>query len=156
MDKQGVMDYVLNSPYNTNPAVLSTVLDSFVASDNKEEIELSATENKIYTPEDGKVYKKVTVNVPAATPSAIDIDFNGGVGPEYVTHMVIPELYGNTFDADAWWEDTESLITPPENKIFQCLATVPTNPNENQIITTIDISNLVYYLYIIWQDEQNE
>lgn len=65
MTKQDIINYVMNTPHNTNAAVLSSMLDSFVASDNKEEIELSATENNTYTPETGQVYKKVTVNVPA-------------------------------------------------------------------------------------------
>ena len=65
MNKKDIIDYVIESPQNSNPAVLSTMLDSFEKGDNKEEIELSATENKVYTPETGKVYKKVTVNVPA-------------------------------------------------------------------------------------------
>ena len=30
-------------------------------------VELSATENKVYTPDEGKAYSKVTVNVPAPT-----------------------------------------------------------------------------------------
>ena len=30
-------------------------------------VELSATENKVYTPDEGEAYKKVTVNVPAPT-----------------------------------------------------------------------------------------
>ena len=64
MTKQDVIEYVMNTPHNTNPAVLSTILNEFGASDNKQEIELSATENKVYTPEEGKVYNKVTVNVP--------------------------------------------------------------------------------------------
>ena len=65
MTKQDVIEYVMNTPHNTNPAVLSTILNEFGVSDNKQEIELSATENKVYTPAEGKVYNKVTVNVPA-------------------------------------------------------------------------------------------
>lgn len=65
MTKQDILEYLGESPSNTNPAVISGMLDSFAKGDNKEEIELEATENKVYTPEKGKVYKKVTVNVPA-------------------------------------------------------------------------------------------
>ena len=64
MTKQDIIAYVVNTPTNTNKAVLSDMLDNFAASDNKQEIELSATENKVYTPAEGKVYNKVTVNVP--------------------------------------------------------------------------------------------
>lgn len=153
MNKQDIINYAVETPGNTNKAVLSSMLDQFVTSDNKEEIELSATENNIYTPATGKVYNKVTVNVPVATPSAIEVDFNGGEGPEHVTHVVIPTLYGSTFNADTWWEEMEASVTPPTGKVYQCLATVSTNPTENQIITTIDIASSTYYLYIIWQDE---
>ena len=65
MTKNEVLDYVMLSPANTNRAVLSGLLSEFAAGDNKEEIELTATENNVYTPDAGKVYKKVTVNVPA-------------------------------------------------------------------------------------------
>ena len=65
MTKQEVINYITETPGNTNPAVLSSILNEFGASDNKQEIELSATENKVYTPAEGKVYNKVTVNVPA-------------------------------------------------------------------------------------------
>ena len=64
MNKQDIINYAVETPGNTNKAVLSSMLDQFVTSDNKDEIELSATENKVYTPASGKVYNKVTVNVP--------------------------------------------------------------------------------------------
>ena len=95
MDKQKAMDYILDSPQNTNPSVLSSVLDSLTISDNKEEIELSTTENGVYTPDDGKVYKKVTVNVPApvsdyttATVTVV-VQEGGGLDNNYLSLPVI-------------------------------------------------------------------
>lgn len=70
MNKQDIINYVVKTPHNTNKAILSDMLDQFAASDNKIEIELTATENKVYTPETGKVYSKVTVNVPVQTEEA--------------------------------------------------------------------------------------
>lgn len=67
MTKKEILDYITETPGNTNRAVLNGMLDSFESGDNKEEIELSATENKVYTPDEGKVYNKVTVNVPELT-----------------------------------------------------------------------------------------
>lgn len=64
MTKKQILDYVAKTPYNTNIAVLSGMLDTFAAGDNKEETELTATANDVYTPDEGKVYKKVTVDVP--------------------------------------------------------------------------------------------
>lgn len=65
MTKQEILEYAVDTPTNTNKAVLSGMLDKFASGDNKTEVELTATENKVYTPDEGKVYKKVTVNVPA-------------------------------------------------------------------------------------------
>ena len=62
--KQDVINYVTESPHNTNKAVLSSILDQYAVNDNKTEIELLAQENKVYIPANGKVYNKVTVNVP--------------------------------------------------------------------------------------------
>lgn len=82
MTKQDIINYVMNTPHNTNAAVLSSMLDIFVASDNKEEIELSATENNTYTPETGQVYKKVTVSVPV--PELIELTITDTTVTEYV------------------------------------------------------------------------
>ena len=70
MTKNDILAYVTETPTNTNRAVLSHMLDSFESGDNKQEIELLAQENKVYTPAEGKVYNKVTVNVPAPTPGS--------------------------------------------------------------------------------------
>lgn len=80
MTKQDIINHILKTPSNTNPAVLSGILDGFGASDNKQEIELSATENKVYTPAEGKVYNKVTVNVPAP--------------PSDITTATVTAIYG--------------------------------------------------------------
>lgn len=82
MTKQDIINYVMNTPHNTNAAVLSSMLDIFIASDNKEEIELSATENNIYTPETGQVYKKVTVSVPV--PELVELTITDTTVTEYV------------------------------------------------------------------------
>ena len=70
MTKNDILAYVTETPTNTNRAVLSHMLDSFESGDNKQEIELLAQENKVYAPAEGKVYNKVTVNVPAPTPGS--------------------------------------------------------------------------------------
>ena len=112
MTKQEVINYIVETPGNTNPAVLSSILNEFGASDNKQEIELSATENKVYTPEEGKVYNKVTVNVPAppsdittATVTAIyggdDLD---------IDYLTIPIIVNDVISIDAI---TEGIFTVP-------------------------------------------
>lgn len=99
MTKQDILEYVRTTPYNTNVAVLDGMLETFGASDNKEEIELAATENKVYTPDEGKVYKKVTVNVPAP-PSAAEV--------------IMPAQYVTITDADV--EVTDVDMTGLENR----------------------------------------
>ncbi len=81
MTKQDIINYVVETPTNTNKAILSDLLDEFAVGDNKQEIELSATENRVYTPDNGKVYKKVTVNVPV--PELIELTITDTSITEY-------------------------------------------------------------------------
>ncbi len=82
MTKQEILEYAVDTPTNTNKAVLSGMLDKFASGDNKTEIALTATENQVYTPEEGKVYNKVTVNVPAPpsdyTTAQVTLTYEGG------------------------------------------------------------------------------
>jgi len=64
MTKQDILDYLQKTPHNTNVNVVGGMIDEVATGDNKQEIELLAVENKVYTPATGKVYNKVTVNVP--------------------------------------------------------------------------------------------
>lgn len=81
--------FILQNKDSLNPAVLRTVLDDFGISDNKAEIELLAQENNVYTPEEGKVYNKVTVNVPGPTLETLTItdtsvtEYNAPEGKAY-------------------------------------------------------------------------
>lgn len=100
MTKQEVINYITKTPGNTNPAVLSTILNEFGVSDNKQEIELSATENKVYTPAEGKVYNKVTVNVPAPvsdwTSATVTVENNIAL---YQGSCIMPVLTNNNVAA---------------------------------------------------------
>ena len=107
MNKKDIIDYVVDTPTNTNSAVLSTMLDSFQEGDNKEEIELTADENKVYTPETGKVYKKVTVNVPApasdySTAQVTLAYTGGGMVNNYISFPTIANdtMQGGTVESD--------------------------------------------------------
>ena len=108
MTKQDVINHILKTPSNTNPAVLSTILNEFGVSDNKQEIEFLATENGVFTPHEGKVFNKVTVNVPAppsdittATVTAIyggdDLD---------IDYLTIPTIVNDVISIDTITEGT--------------------------------------------------
>ena len=47
MTKKQILDYVMSSPWNTNPAVLSDMLDTFAESDNVDTSDATATVNDI-------------------------------------------------------------------------------------------------------------
>ena len=67
MTKENIIDYALESPHNTNRAVLNSMLDQVISGDNKEEVELTVTSNNTYIPNEGQVYNRVVVNVPKPT-----------------------------------------------------------------------------------------
>ena len=109
MTKQDILEYVRTTPYNTNVAVLDGMLETFGASDNKEEIELAATENKVYTPDEGKVYKKVTVNVPTPTP-----------GSECeILEFTVDEVTGYYTSVKTVGEIIEDNATTPQGILFE-------------------------------------
>ena len=83
MTKQDIINYVVESPTNTNKAILSHMLDDFGTGDNKQEIELSATENKVYTPTEGKVYSKVTVNVDTTVDNKTEVTLSATENKTY-------------------------------------------------------------------------
>lgn len=55
------------SGYNIPDDLIGKTWGDVKASGDVTLVELEATENKVYTPDAGKAYKKVTVNVPAPT-----------------------------------------------------------------------------------------
>ena len=66
MTKNEILEYVMNTPQNTNEQILNYMLDDLEGSGGeKTEVELSVTQNGIYTPDEGKVYNKVTAKVSA-------------------------------------------------------------------------------------------
>jgi len=151
MTKQEVIKYLTETPGNTNPAVLSSILNEFAGSDNKEEIELSATENKVYTPAEGKVYNKVTVNVPASadTYRGLVIDMNGGYwGEDPIYVEVLPQ--GGTFVCADWYAENESYIYPPTGKVYGGITLQLNDPN--QLIDSWTM-NFHVYLHVLWDDE---
>ncbi len=114
MTKNDILAYVTETPTNTNRAVLSHMLDSFESGDNKQEIELLAQENKVYTPAEGKVYNKVTVNVPAppsdlttATVTVI-VQEGGGLDNNYLT---LPIINNDVLSSEALY--SEGTYTVP-------------------------------------------
>ena len=108
MTKNEVLDYVMLSPANTNRAVLSGLLDEFAVGDNKEEIELTATENKVYTPDEGKVYKKVTVNVPAPPSDITTAEVTAIYGGDDldIDYLTIPTIADDVISLEVITEGT--------------------------------------------------
>ena len=65
MSKQKVIDYVLETPNNTNPAILGQFLDEMGGGEEVSIDSLSITENGTYTAQTGHAYSPVTVDVPS-------------------------------------------------------------------------------------------
>lgn len=63
MDKQRIIDYVMQSPQNSNPAVLGSLLDQYGSEEPTGTLDI--TENGTYDVSD---YAEVDVDVPSTTP----------------------------------------------------------------------------------------
>ena len=89
MTMQEIIDFLIKNKESLNPAILKTILSDLETGDNKTEVELLAQENKVYTPAEGKVYNKVTVNVPGPTLETLTItdtsitEYNAPEGKAY-------------------------------------------------------------------------
>ena len=66
-DDVPVANLIEPSGYNIPSDLIGKTWGDIKASGDVTLVELSATENKVYTPDTGKAYKKVTVNVPTPT-----------------------------------------------------------------------------------------
>lgn len=66
-DDVPVASLIEPSGYNIPADLIGKTWGDVKASGDVTLVELEATENKVYTPDTGKAYKKVTVNVPAPT-----------------------------------------------------------------------------------------
>lgn len=66
-DDVPVANLIEPSGYNIPADLIGKTWGDIKASGDVTLVELSATENKVYTPDTGKAYKKVTVNVPTPT-----------------------------------------------------------------------------------------
>ena len=66
-DDVPVANLIEPSGYNTPADLIGKTWGDVKASGDVTLVELAATENKVYTPDTGKAYKKVTVNVPTPT-----------------------------------------------------------------------------------------
>lgn len=79
ISKKDIMDYVLNSPENTNPAVLSQLLDRFSAESGSEAVEEAFEE--AFALEDGQTY---------AAAADVTVSGEGKVGFVYANGEVTP------------------------------------------------------------------
>lgn len=113
MKMDETVKFILQNKDSLNPAVLKTVLDNFGTSDNKTEIELLAQENNVYTPEEGKVYNKVTVNVPTPpsdiTTAQVTLAYEGGGMVN--NYIGFPTIENNVMHSSI--ENTEGTYTVP-------------------------------------------
>ena len=152
MTKKEILDYVSETPYNTNRAVLSGMLDSISeGGDTITTQAISITENGTTTAPDGVAYNEITVNVEPPVVNAIAIDMNGGTFNNKPIFLAALESNDGIYIRD-WYTQNASKIVAPEGKQFNCVTTIKNDVSMIQPTISGSYSR-VYYVY--WADESN-
>lgn len=101
MTVNDILEYVMNTPNNTNKVVLKGMLDSLVDSaaadadaDDPVAESITITENGTTTAPEGKVYDEVIVNVPAPpseiTTAQVTVENDGGgLDDPYISLLIM-------------------------------------------------------------------
>ena len=90
-------------------------------------VELSATENKVYTPDEGEAYKKVTVNVPGPTLVELSATENKVYTPDEgkAYSKVTVNVPAPTVKLSAWKNETNIVYTKTAEPTTTDKALVP-------------------------------
>lgn len=156
-DDVPVANLIEPSGYNIPADLIGKTWGDVKASGDVTLVELAATENKVYTPDEGKAYKKVTVNVPVPTLVELSATENKVYTPDEgkAYSKVTVNVPAPTVKLYAWKNETNIVYTKTAEPTTADKALVPaaTGLSEAVIATvaaefaSITIGETVYTKY---------